>query len=186
MDTASDCSRSVRSLHPWEVDAARLVFAGRLAYEKVRIHECNPFPNWINRMGHRLKGMEAPHTHNAITLGNHVFFPVRLPENPVRYGDPEYYKLSWLIHELTHAYQYQKYGWSYLYKAVRTQLTEKAAAYNYGGKTMLKQRREEGWKFHHFNLEQQGDICRDYFDCLQRGEEDLEAWRSYLEDIWDA
>lgn len=188
MSEADNCRKITRPLHTWEAEAARLVFADRMDYAPVRVHECFDLPNRINRIGTKLKKMPAPsaHTHNAITLGNHCLFPINLPDHPVQAGEADHYQLCWLIHELTHVYQYQTMGWGYLVKAVYTQLKEKAQAYGFGGEQGLLQRRQEGWTFQRFNLEQQGDIARGYFERIARGQQDLGVWKEYMEDIWKA
>jgi hypothetical protein len=172
----------IRSLYDWEIEEARCVFGADFDYRRVRIHEFNPWPNRINHIGLRLKKMENPHLDNAVTLGNHCFFPVQLPEQPVQPGDPQHYKLCWLIHELTHAWQFQRQGWMYLVRALGAQFKHKAHAYDYGGADALKLRREEGWTIVRFNLEQQGDIARDYYTRLRKGE-DVSAWLPYIDDI---
>ena len=112
-----------RLLYTWEVAEARRVFGDGLDYSRVWIHECNPMPDRLDRFGKWLRRQKRdPHAHNAITLGNHCHFPVRLPEQLVMIGHPEYYKVGWLMHELTHAWQYQQLGWKYLWLALLAEL----------------------------------------------------------------
>jgi hypothetical protein len=182
MGDQTACQPRVRRMYPWEVEEARCVFASTLDYDQVRIHECDPFPNRIDRLGRRLKGQAPSNLPNAITLGNHCRFPVNLPQQPLTINDPEHYKIEWLIHELTHAWQYQKRGWRYLYDALSAQFKLKEAAYQYGGREALKSRRKDGWTFAKFNPEQQGDITRDYYYHFCRGE-DVSDWLPYIEDL---
>ena len=121
-------------------------------------------------------------SHNAITLGNHCFFPVALPKSPPPDGDPQSYKLDWLVHELTHAWQYQKMGWIYLYKALRAQLRDKAQAYDFGGEKGLLKSRSKQIPFKKFNPEQQGNITQEYYVRLRAGE-DTSAWDPFIEEI---
>ena len=72
--------------------------------------------------------------------------------------------MPFLIHEMTHIWQYQ-HGISMvttLFHAIR-------GKYDYRGETALIAARREGKQFIDFNTEQQGDICRDYYrikkDC---------------------
>lgn len=62
-----------------------------------------------------------------------------------------------IAHELTHVWQYQKFGGVYLFKALQAQHTHEG--YNYGGEAGLT---EKG-SFLNFNMEQQGDIMEDYY-----------------------
>jgi hypothetical protein len=158
------------------------VFGDSLAYEKIRIHECISITNFIDQVGKRLQGKKPQAAHNAITLGNHCFFPIRLPETLLQPGHPDHNKISWLIHELTHSWQYQHLGWKYLYLALKAQLIEKGKAYDFGYEEGLKRRRREGWKLSQFNMEQQGDICRSYYDRLCRGQ-DVSHWQPFIDQI---
>jgi hypothetical protein len=179
----SDCKPSVRSLYAWETEEARRVFGSGLRYDAVRIHECTTWTNSIDRVGRRLKGLKPlKHGHNALTLGNHCYFPIRLPENFLPAGHPEHYKLGWLIHELTHVWQYQHMGWNYLIKAVGAQMREKAKAYDFGQEEGLKSRKRDGWTLRKFNLEQQGDIARTYYERICRGE-DVTHWQDFIDDL---
>jgi len=169
-------------MYLWEIDEARKVFGDGLDYQRVRIHECNPWPNRIDRIGRRLKGMPASTLPNAITLGNHCIFPVRLPEELPPFDHPQHYKIGWLVHELTHAWQFQQMGWWYVVDALTAQMRGKAAAYDYGEEEGLKMRRREGWTLHKFNLEQQGDIARVYYDRLCKGL-DVDSWLPFIDDL---
>jgi hypothetical protein len=182
MNATTPCRPSVRRLHPWEIEAARIVFGDNLDYDQVRVHECTTWTDQIDKIGRRLKRMPPLETHNALTLGNHCYFPVRLPDHPVGVDHPDHYKLCWLIHEITHAWQYQKLGWRYLAMALQAQFTGKAAAYDFGQEEGLKKRRKDGWSLKKFNLEQQGDIARSYYERIQRGQ-DISEWQPYVEDF---
>jgi len=67
--------------------------------------------------------------------------------------------MSWLIHELTHVWQYERMGAIYMAKAIHAQDN---AGYDYGGVEALEENAGEGMLA--FNLEQQGDIIRDYYN----------------------
>ncbi len=178
----SECAPLTRNLYAWEVQEARRVFGGRLAYEKVRVHECSSWPDTVDRLGRFLKGMPAPVSPNAVTLGYHCYFPVRLLETPAPPYDAQRYLLNWLIHELTHAWQYEHMGWGYILKALRAQFAAGSQAYDFGGEQGLREAGEAGRSFLDFNPEQQGDICRSYYDRLSRGL-DVSAWQPFIDQI---
>ncbi len=142
------------------------------------------FQTESTRLGRKLKGMAPPKPgeHNAITLGNHCLFPVQLPEALPGPNDPESYKMDWLVHELTHAWQYQHMGWKYLIKAVRAQLREKELAYDYGGQDGLLKSRQKSKLFKDFNPEQQGNITQAYY-LRKRSGKDISAWADYIEEL---
>jgi hypothetical protein len=178
----SECDSITRSLYAWEVQEARHVFGTQLAYENVRVHECASWPDTIDRVGRIFKGMPAPISPNAVTLGNHCYFPVRLLQTSVPASHPEHFLLSWLIHELTHAWQYQHRGWIYLLSALKAQFTVGAQAYDFGGEAGLLSAIQNGVRFIDFNPEQQGDICRTYYERLARGI-DVTAWQPFIHEI---
>ena len=184
---ADTVEKFTRGLYVWEIAEFRPVFADSLAYERVRIHEGSTFPDQIDRIGRRLKGMDPPGegSHNAITLGNHCYFPVALPKELVPVSDPESYKLDWLVHEITHAWQYQQMGWIYLYKALRAQFRDKELAYDFGGEDGLLKSRQKKVAFKKFNPEQQGNITQAYYVRL-RGGKDITAWEPFIKDIHKA
>ena len=174
----------VRKLFSWEVDEFRPVFGKDLIYDRVRIHENNPWPDRIDRLGRKLKGMPPPseHTHNAITLGNHCYFPVSLPNELPSSADPINYKLDWLVHELTHVWQYQQIGWSYMWKALIAQFREKANAYDFGGEEGLIKSRQKSISFKEFNPEQQGNIVQSYYS-RKRLNKDVSAWQPFIDEL---
>jgi len=182
MTEPSSCKRSVRPMYDWEIQEAHKVFANGLVYGRVRIHECNTWTNAMDRLGRKLKGMPPEEINNALTLGNHCYFPVKLLDQFVPVDHPENYKLGWMIHELTHAWQYQHMGWRYLWLALSAQFSQKGAAYNFDGEDGLKKRHRDQWTLQKFNLEQQGDIARTYYDRICRGI-DVSAWLPYVEEF---
>lgn len=179
-----DQASITRKLYPWEIDEIRPIFGLSMNYDRVRIHEHNPWPDRIDRLGRKLKGMAAPseHSHNAITLGNHCFFPVSLPSELPDSTDPINYKVDWLVHELTHVWQFQQMGWSYLWKALIAQFKEKAKAYDFGGEDGLQKSRQKSIKFKDFNPEQQGNIVQSYY-ARKRLKKDISAWQPFIDEI---
>ena len=181
----------MRTLYPWEIDAARLVLGNTLAYDRVRIHEGEGWPNWVNQIGQRLKGMSAvaPGTNNAITLGDHCYFPVVLPATLPGFGDPQDFSIGWLIHELTHAWQYQHMGWPYLFQALSAQLRLGPKVYDLDPPDVMVQKRATGWKLSHYNLEQQATLVAAYY-YFQRSpdanRELITAYAPYVADLGQA
>jgi type VI secretion system secreted protein VgrG len=176
------CKHRIRQLYNWEIQEARLVFANKLNYERVRIHECASFPDIINRLGTRFKGLEYTGKPNAITLGDHCYFPIKLPERENSIVTSDLEKIGWLIHELCHTWQYQHMGWRYLKLALETQLRLKDKAYDFGGKQGLITRHKQGGRLKDFNLEQQGDIVRSYYERFRQGL-DTSAWLPFIVEI---
>ncbi|MCI0521001.1 MAG: DUF4157 domain-containing protein [Chloroflexi bacterium] len=178
------CKRSVRKMYAWEEVEYGLIFGDSLDYGRVRIHECNPWPDRIDRLGRKLKGLPAAEEgeHNAVTLGNHLFFPVEMPQEKLPAANRQAYKHRWMAHELTHAWQFQSSGWSYLVKALAAQFRDKEKAYDFEGEDGLLKSRSNLKLFKDFNPEQQGNIVETYYDRLAKGI-DVRAWEPYIEDI---
>ena len=189
----SDCQRRVRPLYAWEITEARQVFGDSLRYDRIRIHECATWADAIDRLGRRLKKQAppGPEEHNSVTLGYHCYFPVSLPDRLVPPGDPLDYYMPWLIHELTHAWQYQHTGWTYLVRALAAQFRYGPAAYDFGGEAKLIKCRQNHWTITNFNPEQQGDIARYYYYGLRstnaidepNKQNALSAYKPYIGDI---
>jgi hypothetical protein len=177
-----ECPPITRNLYAWEIQEARRVFANSLNYDALRIHECTPWPNTIDSIGRMFKKQPASNQPNAITLGNNSYFPVRLLEAPVSPDAFDHYKIAWLIHEMTHVWQYQHMGWSYLWKALNAQFQLGAQAYDYGGEAGLMQAFMESRHLTDFNLEQQGDICRSYYTRLCQAQ-DVTAWMPFITEL---
>jgi len=164
-----------RPLAPHEVAEARKVFGDQFDYESVRIFEGHELPNFLDDIGNIIKKMPKrdERTKNAITLGNWCLFGRNLEtERP--------HDMSWMIHELTHVWQYQTLGWDYLFEALDAQKKLGAKAYDFGGEEGLKKQRKKGVSLKAFNLEQQGDIAKGYYQRLVRGE-DTREWEDFIE-----
>ncbi|HSF83873.1 MAG TPA: hypothetical protein VLA49_21770 [Anaerolineales bacterium] len=181
---SNECQKFTRGMHPWEIEEFEPIFGNTLDYQRVRIVECTSWPNALDRLGRRLKGMPPPkeNEHNAVTLGNTCYFPVRLPEELVPHGTAESYKIDWLVHELTHVWQFQQQGWLYLWRAVRAQLRDKAQAYDYGGEDGLIKSRKKNKIFKQFNPEQQGNIVQAYY-VRKRAGKDTSSWQPFIDDL---
>jgi hypothetical protein len=181
MDTSQECHPLNRSLYACEVEEARRVFGDQMHFERVHVHECAKWPNTINSLGVRIKKMDPSQIQpNAITLGNNCFFPVNLQADQVPPDDPRQRDICWLMHELTHVWQFQHMGWIYLIKALSAQIRLKSKAYDYGGENGLQEALQKGWRLDQFNMEQQGDIARDYYWRISH-KFDAAAWIPYIQ-----
>jgi hypothetical protein len=168
MDQLNNPQKIIRSLYIWEIAQANIIFGDTLQYEKVRIHEYARWPNVIDDIGRKLKN-EAPRgegVSNAITLCNHCYFPVGLPIYQPEPPNPEIYKTSWLIHELTHCWQYQRLGIKYLFMALQAQFKLGPEAYIIGKAQDLIEKHQHGWRFVDFNIEQQARLNETFYIAI--------------------
>jgi hypothetical protein len=134
-----------RPLTSEETAEARLVFGAGLNYSAIRVTE-DP-----------LLGAGG----TARTLPSGINFPVGASSGSGY--------MPWLIHELTHCWQYQ-HGRSIFATATRALLCwAGVSSYSYGGKPALVAAAAAGNGISSFNTEQQGDIARDYYNDLKAG-----------------
>jgi hypothetical protein len=178
----SNTPTTVRPLFAWEIQEARRVFAGQLAYELVYVHEKAAWLNNLHKIGSWMKRMPNDPKPKAITLGNHCFFPEPLYDTLQPDEAREISRVSWLIHELTHVWQFQRMGWRYLTLALVAQFRLRDQVYNFGGEAGLINRHSTGWTLMDFNLEQQGDIARTYYQAFRVGKE-VSAWQPFIEEF---
>ncbi len=171
-----------RRLTPSEVREGQLIFAQALPYARVWVHESAHWPNWLARLGNLLSGSPPPVANNSVTIGYSVYFPVQLHTSDVDLEARVFGDMAWLIHELTHVWQYQHSGPNYLTKALGVQLTKGPKAYDYGGLKGLDKASTEHRSLNDFNPEQQGDIARDYYVRLKLGL-DRQAWEPFVAEL---
>ena len=167
-----------RKLSPHESFEAQLVFGASVVYERVAIVEDVAWPNWAGRIGSWLSRAEAP-KNNAVALGNKLYFPKRLQtDNP---ADPvgSLTNMAWLIHELTHVWQYQHFGLVYLPQVIWAHIRDRSEAYNYGFEAGLRKALARGGRLENFNREQQGEIARHYYYRLKEGK-NVSAWLPFI------
>ncbi len=173
---------SKRDLTPREQGEAFLVFGKNLDYSRVVVHENVRWTNWIGRIGARLRG-QPPAGANAVTLLNHICFPRALRDLTAGTDSPAVrVDTAWLIHELTHVWQYQKLGLGYVLRTVWLHLRARSDIYSYGGEDALVECVENDSGFLSFNQEQQGEITRDYYLRLKKNSE-RSAWIPFIEEI---
>ena len=167
---------AVRTLRPDEQTVAQQIFENGLDLTSVLISEGSQIPNRIGLIGALLRGRPAPQA-NAVTVGNTSYFPRDLTSDDIDIG--------WLMHELTHQWQYQHVGMVYLAQAIA------APTYVYCNAdetptAALTRCSGEGKTFASFNREQQGDIVRDYYFASKQALDPvaaqgvLSAWEPYL------
>jgi hypothetical protein len=135
-----------RGLTGTERSEAHMVFGDSLNYSAVKIAEAP-----IMAIGE-----------NARTPFDTIYFPPGTSK--LSFDD----FMPWLIHELTHSWQYQ-HGVSVFTKLFWA--LHGAKAYQYGSEKALVQAAAEGKNFTDFNTEQQGDILRDYYIALKSGKD---------------
>jgi hypothetical protein len=174
-----------RRLTDFERGEAEKVFGDSIGYDKLRIVEGAPWTNAIAKIGAKINREPTPQWDNAVTLGNTSYFPRNLKGGPPPAGTNSILDLAWMIHELTHVWQYQHTGVVYLWRALRADLTLGIGAYDYGGEQGLRDARASGRRLADFNPEQQGDIARHYYTRLRNGQ-DTAAWEPYVQELREA
>lgn len=157
-----------------------MIFGDHLDYDQIRISEEVAWPDWVGNLGAFLRRRKAG-GHNAVTLGNHIFFPTRLETD---HSSPaiQINQTAWLIHELTHVWQFQNEGWSYFFQALGAILRHGRWAYKVGDEDTLIKARLAGARFKDYNREQQGELARGYYVRLKQGKS-VEAWKGYISEI---
>lgn len=170
-----------RGLRTKELDEAEFVFANNLIYEQIRIYESSKLPLWVSRIGSLIAG-EDPPIKNAITLRNKIYFSENLETSPFDIQGMNLTDMAWLIHELTHAWQYQHIGIRYLYDAIQAQIKLGSKVYDYGNEQGLKNAHQAGNGLLDFNPEQQGEIARDYYIRIKNGQ-DVTAWTPFIHEL---
>jgi hypothetical protein len=170
-----------RPLSVIETVEAQLVFKNALACEKVRVYEEVAWSQWIATLGAKLSGSSPP-SHNAVTLGNSIFFSRELSTESDEQDHKFLSEMSWLVHELTHVWQYQHDGLIYLIEALWAQLTLGPDVYGYGWETGLIEALAQNKKLRDFNREQQGDIAKHFYYRHKQGL-DTSAWDPFINEI---
>lgn len=136
-----------RALTADEIAEMKAVFGGNVDYSKVRVVTDSA------NMG--LWGRILTSGGAAVTWGKTIYFP-NGADGKSQYSFST--KAYWLAHEMTHEYQYQKYGWGYVPQSVWGQLTKGDSFYDY--------QLEAGKGFRDYNVEQQGDLVAHYYQIL--------------------
>ena len=121
-----------RSLTSGELVSARGIFGSAITFERVLVH--------------RGKYIFFQPSHKAMTPNGEIYFPEAVYKPDFSQNVPD---MSWMIHELTHVWQYQT--------GVDVRLAAPFSTnYEYG-------KLDATVKFSEFNIEQQAAIVTDYF-----------------------
>jgi len=166
-----------RPLSALERAEADLVFGAAIDYARVVVVEDAGWPDTLARIAARFSGSPPP-THNAVTLGNHCYFPVKLRTDQQPFDSNSISDMAWLVHELAHVWQYQRSGPVYLGQALWAQFRLGPQAYSYGWEAGLRQATLDGRTLADFNREQQGEIARHYYYRTRQGQ-DVGAWEPF-------
>ena len=165
---------NTRELSGGEISEAHKVFGDTIDYGQVRVDEYSLIST-ISALfsGGGGMGVTLFHTINF----NKVITPTAGSQD-----------MGWLIHEMTHVWQYEHVGSQYLGEAIHAQAT---TGYQYGTSTrytddgngaFLAERRSQGATFASFNREQQGDITEHYYLRRTNGL-DTTDWQPYIDDV---
>ena len=174
---------SRRRLSPWEVDEGRRVFSDSLDWQRVQVEEQASWPLALSRAAAWLQ-RQPPPEHNAVTLGHRIFFSRRLHTEPNESSALRRSDLAWLIHELTHVWQFERWGSSALWRMIRLHLRPGVDPYDYGGAEGLATDAAPK-SLSKFTLEQQAEIARDYYARLAAGE-DTRPWEPLVHPLRSA
>lgn len=171
-----------RSLTPAERSEAAIVFGETIDYGRIRVTEDAGWTNALPRLRARLAGKPAPTYDNAITLGHRIFFPRRLDTTPPAQSEGRLRDSGWLMHELMHVWQAERIGLRYLWRALRSQISDGEAVYDYGGEDGLREAVLSGSGLSGFTVEQQAEIVRDGYLRRRLGLEHS-AWNPILSEL---
>jgi len=155
-------SAETRELTQGEREEARLVFGTSLNYGSVKVADATI----LSRL---TRG-------NAVTPFETIYFPAGAF---VKDFSRNLNGMAWLIHEMTHAWQYQ-HGVSVLEKAFVA--AHGTSAYDYHGEAGLRSATAQGRRFTSFNTEQQADIMRDYYRALKKNV-DTSAYEPFVAEV---
>lgn len=178
-----------RRLTPDELAEAQQVFEAAIRYRPIKISESSSIALVVGLVGSIFDGGGRRPVANAMTIGYSIRFSRALKtdksyDEQARIGD-----MAWLIHELTHVWQYEDSGWIYLPQAVSERVLQGSKAYQYSPKSGLLNRGkdleqlwDEGIRFRDLHREQQGNVVRDYFVALKT-DIDTSGWEPFIHDM---
>jgi hypothetical protein len=172
----------IRKLSESEKAEAALVFADSLRLECVRVAEEAAWTNWLASLTAFILRRPPRTTDNAVGLFGTVWVPRRLRTEPEDLDGGFFNDMAWLVHELTHVWQYQHQGPWYLARAIRVQILLGPSGYNYGGEEGLREATRSGRGWRDFNVEQQGEIARDFYRRI-RARQPAASWLPFIEEM---
>ncbi len=175
---------SKRRLYHWETALSQAIFGNQIDYARVWIHEDVWLPNGVDNVGRTLRRMprRPAEKGNAIAIGNRCIFPNKLPTKPLSSNHPDAFMHGWLVHELTHVWQFQQIGWRYIRLALNVQFEDGIKTYHYGGPYGLNRARQLGWRLQDYDLEKQATIVQHYYDLYNQNR-DTSVYQPFIDDI---
>ncbi len=160
-----------RRLSALEEQEIRRVFAGGIDCSLVRVAEDTQWTNALARWTARLRGGPPPNFDNAVTLGNTMNFPRPIRTSAADLASSTLGDFPWVLHEAMHVRQHQADGLPSLMKTLKAHATFGAAVYDYGGQAGIDQARAQGKGLASFNPEAQGEIAREFYRRLKKGQD---------------
>jgi hypothetical protein len=159
---------NTRPMNGTEITEASLVFGNRIHYSQVRVDEFSFLNTWLFRFW------------AAFTTWHTVNWPR---------GSSFATKPAIFIHELTHIWQMERRGTQYIAEAPYQGGDGGGYIYAVDGNAFsgangpfLNNARGQGRTIWDFNLEQQAEICRHYYQRLKQGS-DIAPWQPFIDDI---
>lgn len=171
-----------RRLRPIEIREAESVFGSEIDYGRVWVHEHARWPNTLARVGASLTRRKPPKGGNSVTIGESIYFPHPLRTDAAHLDAGIFGDMAWLVHELTHVWQYRQRGLRYAFDAVEKQVRFGAAAYDYRGAAGLQEAAGRNASLTDFNSEQQGDIVRDFY-LRRKMKLDVAPWEPFIAEL---
>jgi hypothetical protein len=172
LETLADFIKfNTRPMTSTELSEAKTIFGNSIDYSLVRIDEYS----LIAHIGKKNVGAE----NMAVVTFHTVNFTRKIEAGR---GTDD---MAWLIHELTHVWQYERMGAVYMAKAIHAQNN---GGYDYTGVTALEENATKGLSG--FNLEQQGEVISDYYRLLHGldpkwadGVDDISVYDPYVSEV---
>ena len=152
-----------RSLTKLEIDEAIKVYGTNFPYWQIRIDE----HSLVAKIGAKMGG------HPNLGMGLVLFRSINF--NKQIYCKEGNGDMSWLIHELMHVQQMQKIGSSYI--------IESLAAQHYWGYDFGSTKNVVNFTLKHFNIEQQAEIMKSFYQQSVYGEEPKETYQEALKEM---
>ena len=153
----------VRMLTPSEIHEAIRVFDNSIPYEQVRVVERSTLAQGIAALSGQVHLPQGQRL--AVTVFHTLHFSTAL--------QPGNADMPWMIHELTHVWQYCQWGPRYMTDALQAQSRYGPDAYDFSAGVA------SGWAWEAFNPEQQAEIARAYYEALQAGT-GAEVYQPYI------
>jgi len=156
-----------RSLNENEIAFLKEVFSDRVEYKNIKIYNRKFFPNFIQD------------DYTAIAPNGDIYFPEDVYIHDFSAVGIE--DKAWLVHEVGHVYQYQSQGQYIFWKAAKLFIIDTKIR----GLDIYAYEIKEGYGLGEYNLEQQGDIFKNYFLFLHNQVVLSEKEKGFYEDIID-